>query len=242
VRFQLASRPLQNSDIVQRIMQQAGSRVAPTPLQPASFSDPIEFRQPRRAEALLRSPRISYVCFAFLRHPILEAPSPPRRGFTFLVEPEPEWTEWEHMANSSLERSPIHLLHRATQSADSVFDAKIGDLTTRQLAVLEAVVVNEGANQAVLGQVTGIDRATAAGLVKRLIRKGLLQRRRTAADARAYAVTLTDEGRRVLRKLGPVVKAVDKHVLASLPEARREPFLSSLRSVIATLGKSPAQR
>ena len=146
------------------------------------------------------------------------------------------------MANNSLERSPIHLLHRATQCADSVFDTKIGDLTTRQLAVLEAVAVHEGANQAILGQVTGIDRATAAGLVKRLMRKGLLQRRRTAADARAYAVTLTDEGRRVMRKLGPVAKAVDRHVLASLPEARREPFLSSLRSVIETLGKSRAQR
>ena len=98
------------------------------------------------------------------------------------------------------------------------------------------------ANQAILGQVTGIDRSTTTYLITRLIRKGLLQRRRTAADARAYAVNLTNEGRRELRKLGPVVKAVDKHVLASLPEARREPFLSSLRSVIETLGKSPAQR
>ena len=146
------------------------------------------------------------------------------------------------MANNSLERSPIHLLHRATQSADSVFDTSIGDLTTRQLAVLEAAAVHEGANQAILGQVTGIDRTTTTYLVKRLMRKGLLQRRRTTADTRAYAVKLTDKGRRVLRKLGPVAKAVDKHVLASLPEARREPFLSSLRSVIATLGKSPAQR
>ena len=146
------------------------------------------------------------------------------------------------MANNKLERSPIHLLHRATQSADSVFDTRIGDLTTRQLAVLEAVAVHEGANQAILGQVTGIDRATTTYLVKRLMRKGLLQRRRTPADTRAYAVTFTDEGRRLLRKLGPVVKAVDKHVLASLPEARREPFLSNLRSVIETLGKSPAQR
>jgi MarR family transcriptional regulator, temperature-dependent positive regulator of motility len=147
------------------------------------------------------------------------------------------------MANVSLERSPIHLLHRATQSADSVFDTKIGgDLTTRQLAVLEAVAVHEGANQPILGQVTGIDRSTTTYLVKRLMRKGLLQRRRTTADTRAYAVNLTNEGRRALRKLGPAVKAVDKHVLASLPEARREPFLSSLRSVIATLGKSPAQR
>jgi hypothetical protein len=50
--------------------------------------------------------------------------------------------------------------------------------------------------------------------------------------------TSADEGRRVLRKSGPVVKAVDERVLASLPEAQREPFLSCLRSVIEKLEKS----
>ena len=79
-------------------------------------------------------------------------------------------------------------------------------VSTRQLAILEAVAVHEGANQAILGQITGIDRSTTTYLVTRLIRKGLLQRRRTAADARAYAVNLTNERRRVLQKLDPVVK------------------------------------
>jgi DNA-binding MarR family transcriptional regulator len=145
------------------------------------------------------------------------------------------------MAVKDLGRSPIHVLHRATQCADSIFHTKIGDLTTRQLAVLEAVAVHKGASQTILTQVTGVDRSTMADLVKRLTRKGLLQRRRTAADARAYAVKLTDEGRRVLRKSGPLVKAVDERVLASLPEAQRELFLSSLRSVIEKLAKSPVQ-
>jgi DNA-binding MarR family transcriptional regulator len=145
------------------------------------------------------------------------------------------------MANNDLARSPIHVLHRATQSADSIFHTTIGDLTTRQLAVLEAVAVHDGASQMILTQVTGIDRSTISDLIKRLTRKRLLQRRRTAADARAYAVKLTDEGHRVLRKSGPVVKAVDERVLASLPAARREPFLSSLRSVIEKLETSPVQ-
>ena len=62
-----------------------------------------------------------------------------------------------------------------------------------------------------------------------------------SGDVGAYAVKLTDEGRRVLRKLGPVVKAVDERVLVSLSEAHREPFLSSLRSVIEKLQKPPVQ-
>ncbi|MFZ1102753.1 MAG: helix-turn-helix domain-containing protein, partial [Hyphomicrobiaceae bacterium] len=39
---------------------------------------------------------------------------------------------------------------------------------------------------------TGIDRSTLADIVRRLTRKGLLQRCRTNEDARAYAVRLTD--------------------------------------------------
>ena len=46
-------------------------------------------------------------------------------------------------------------------------------------------------------------------------RKGLLQRRRTKEDARAYAVKLTDEGWRVLRGAEPLAKRVDDSILDS---------------------------
>jgi DNA-binding MarR family transcriptional regulator len=146
-----------------------------------------------------------------------------------------------HMANI-LQRSPIHLLHRAIQAADSAFLAKISGLTSRQLAILEGVAAHDGASQTILTQITGIDRTTTAHLVKRLTRKGLLRRRRTSADARAYAVRLTAEGRHVLRESRPIVKAVDEHVLATLPEARREPFLGSLQSVIEALERPRGSR
>src|SRR6185312_16697833 len=110
-----------------------------------------------------------------------------------------------------LHRSPIHLLHRAGQCAGDIFHAetKDGDLTPRQLAVLVTVAQNEGLSQTGLVDRTGIDRSTLADIVRRLQRKGLLQRRRTKEDARAYAVKLTDEGRRVLRTAEPIAKKVD---------------------------------
>ena len=45
-----------------------------------------------------------------------------------------------------LQQSPTHLLHRAGQCADDIFQAemKINGLTPRQLAVLMAVAENEG--------------------------------------------------------------------------------------------------
>jgi hypothetical protein len=92
-----------------------------------------------------------------------------------------------------LARSPIHLLHRAHQAVGQIFTIgmQTNGLTARQLAVLVAVVENEGLSQTDLVERTGIDRSTVADIVKRLKGKGLLQRKRTKEDARAYAVKLS---------------------------------------------------
>ena len=90
-------------------------------------------------------------------------------------------------APNRLERSPLHLLHRAGQCAAEVFQAELGggDLTPRQFAVLVTVSQNEGLSQTHLVERTGIDRSTLADIVRRMLKKGLLQRRRTKEDARA---------------------------------------------------------
>jgi DNA-binding MarR family transcriptional regulator len=110
-----------------------------------------------------------------------------------------------------------------------------GDLTPRQLAVLVTVAQNEGLSQTGLVDCTGIDRSTMADLVRRMQRKGLLQRRRTKWDARAYAVKLTGEGRRVLRMAEPIAKRIDERVLEALPDRQRQQFVESLRAIVAAL-------
>ena len=90
------------------------------------------------------------------------------------------------MNSNGLDRSPIHLLHRASQCAADIFQAEIGrdELTPRQLAVLMAVSQNEGASQTDLVQATGVDRSTMADLVRRLHRK-VAEARRTRALTRS---------------------------------------------------------
>ena len=141
------------------------------------------------------------------------------------------------MAHSrhSLDRSPIHLLHRAGQCATEVFQAEITDLTPRQLAVLMTVANDEGASQTKLVNAIGVDRTTLGDIVRRLVRKGLLQRRRTPEDARANAVELTDQGRRVLSAALPVARRVDERVIGALPRKRREVFLAALTSIVEKL-------
>jgi DNA-binding MarR family transcriptional regulator len=83
---------------------------------------------------------------------------------------------------------------------------------------------------------TGIDRSTLADIVRRLLKKGLLQRRRTKDDARAYAVKLTDEGARVLKAAEPMARKVDDRILAALPAQQRERFIQDLNTIVRALG------
>ena len=141
-------------------------------------------------------------------------------------------------SSNGLDRSPVHLLHRAAQCAEVIFHAEIdlGGLTPRQFAVLMTVAQNEGLNQTGLVDRTGIDRQTVTEMVRRMQRKGLLERRRARNDARAYAVRLTDEGRRVLRTAEPLTKQVDDRILQALPSGkRRAEFIGALQTIATPL-------
>lgn len=144
---------------------------------------------------------------------------------------------------NQLQRSPIHQLHRAGQCAADIFQTEMGldDLTPRQYAVLLTVSQNEGLSQTHLVEKTGIDRSTLADVVRRMLKKGLLHRRRTREDARAYAVRLTEEGWKALRNADPVAKRVDERILAALPAAQRERFLADLEAIVDALGKAETE-
>ncbi len=133
-----------------------------------------------------------------------------------------------------LDRSAMHLLHRAGQCATDLFLAAARDsgLTPRQYAMLTTIAEEEGLTQTELVARTGIDRSTLADIVARLIARGLIQRRRAKHDARAYAVKLTAQGAKALRDAEPGASATDSRLLATLPPAKRQEFLESLHTIV----------
>lgn len=119
---------------------------------------------------------------------------------------------------SLADRSIVHLLHRASQIAENGFTIGIGkdDLTVRQVILLAAVSENEGANQTIIGKKTGIDRSTLANMVQRLVKRGLVARRRKKKDSRAYALKLTEAGEHTLATSLPILETVEVDLLARL--------------------------
>jgi DNA-binding MarR family transcriptional regulator len=142
-----------------------------------------------------------------------------------------------------LEGSATHLLHRATQCATELFAAEAGKdgLTARQFAILATIAENEGVSQTGLVQRTGIDRSTLADVIRRMISKGLILRKRTKDDARAYAVRLSEKGWRVLETAEPGATKADQRLLAGLSSAERKQFVDNLEKLISAV-EAKAQR
>lgn len=83
-------------------------------------------------------------------------------------------------------------LHRRTNAAFAGFG-----LTADQFVLLTALAEEGGATQKELVRRTGSDPNTMSEMLARLEARGLVLRKRHAADGRARSVSLTEEGRRV---------------------------------------------
>ena len=144
-------------------------------------------------------------------------------------------------ARGGLAASPSHLMHRALQLALDIYaeEAGPGGLTQRQFAVLEAVSRKAGLTQTDLVRATGIDRSTLADLVARMTARGLLQRERSALDARAKAVWLSPEGEAALATARPRVEAADKRIMGLLPKGKRKAFVDILAALAGEADAAP---
>lgn len=107
------------------------------------------------------------------------------------------------------------------------------DVTSTQYTVLVAAAERDGLSQQDIINATGIDRSTVSQVVQLLIRKGLLKRRRTRHDARAYAISVTEAGRKVLDASEPIIERVEEALVEALPASRARTFISNLRTIIA---------
>jgi len=139
-----------------------------------------------------------------------------------------------------LETSLSHLLRRAQQFAYDQFVQQMGtsSITPRQFIVLFAVNEEEGLSQTDLVNRTGIDRSTLADMISRMIKNGLLARKRTAEDARANSVRLTAAGRRALNSSLPRALAAEKALLELLPKTVQAELLKGLGQLASAIGST----
>lgn len=136
---------------------------------------------------------------------------------------------------SQAPRSLVHLLRRVDQCATQLYSKERteNDLTLRQLAIMSAISRQEDLSQTDLVAITGIDRSTVAGIVSRLIAKGLLERRRSTIDGRAYCVRLSKRGSRAVAGADRLYTRIEKKLLAGVSPAEAAQFISTLRAILS---------
>jgi DNA-binding MarR family transcriptional regulator len=133
----------------------------------------------------------------------------------------------------SLRDAPGHLLRRCHQRSEELFTARVGKdgPTRQQVALLVTACQHPEASQAELVAKTGIDKNTLAHMIQRLVARGLLERRRTAHDARTNSITATPAAVKLLDEVMPEVRRVQDEILAPLPVELRPVFQHCLRLI-----------
>lgn len=132
-----------------------------------------------------------------------------------------------------LEDVPSHLLRRAHFKAEEMFANTFAqeDVTPRQKAALVLLHQEPGLNQNALAERLSMDRNTVAEMVKRMSAGGLIERRPSPSDARAYQLYVAAGGIGLLNRVMPKDAAVEDQLLAKLPPEYRALFIKCLRLI-----------
>jgi len=119
-----------------------------------------------------------------------------------------------------IESSIGFMLSKAYQRAWATLREEIEpyDLTPPQFALLAFLWQQDGLTQVELSEKGQIDRSTVGGLVDRLERSGLLERRQHPQDRRAYKICLTEHGKAMENTLSACAERSLKRFTTGLTE------------------------
>ena len=117
-----------------------------------------------------------------------------------------------------LYRMPGHLIRRAQQVSTAIFadECAAFDLTAVQYAALCAIEANPQIDATRLSSLIAFDRSTIGDVLERMEAKGWIFRMSSAQDRRIKLVSLSREGVKLLRQVGPAVGRVQERLLAPL--------------------------
>ncbi|OZI42025.1 MarR family transcriptional regulator [Bordetella genomosp. 5] len=102
------------------------------------------------------------------------------------------------------------------------------DITPQRFSALTLIANNDGMKLTDLARALGIARSGAVQVVDQLQALGMVERRETPADRRAYALAVTASGRRALQQITAAVQSHDQRISARLAPAQRRQLIELL--------------
>lgn len=108
------------------------------------------------------------------------------------------------------------LQQRSFRDHETAFGAR--GLNPAKHAMLTLIRANPGIMQVQLGDVLGIHGPNVTNLVKQLKQDGLVSRKRSTEDARAFGLNLTPHGEAAVTEIEELADAVDRKCVSSLTD------------------------
>jgi DNA-binding MarR family transcriptional regulator len=129
-------------------------------------------------------------------------------------------------------------LRMAQAAAFQAFSRLASEIGTRpgRFATLMLIGRNPGISQTALSRANGRDKSSLTPVLNDLERRGLVIRRRTRADQRAYRLSLTPAGRRLLAALTRCAREHEKNLDRIIGAKDQKGFVRVLKRIIAGVG------
>jgi DNA-binding MarR family transcriptional regulator len=129
-------------------------------------------------------------------------------------------------------------LRMAQAAAFQAFSRLASEIGTRpgRFATLMLIGRNPGISQTALSRANGRDKSSLTPVLNDLARRGLIVRRRTRADQRAYRLSLTPAGRRLLAELTQCAREHEKKLDRIIGAKEQKGFVQVLKRIIADMG------
>jgi len=129
-------------------------------------------------------------------------------------------------------------LRMAQAAAFQGFARLASEIGTRpgRFATLMLIGRNPGISQTALSRANGRDKSSLTPVLNDLARRGLVLRRRTRADQRAYRLSLTPAGRRLLAQLTQCAREHEKKLDRIIGAKEQRGFVRVLKRIIAEMG------
>lgn len=113
--------------------------------------------------------------------------------------------------------------------------ARASGITRAQWRTLTVLSRNEGAHQGALAELLEVEPITLCRMIDRLADAGLVERRRSPTDRRAWNIYLADRARPLLDQLRLLADALVAETMAGLAQPARDQLTAALLSMRANL-------
>ncbi len=140
---------------------------------------------------------------------------------------------------NALSGSVGFLLARTARSLKRALEGRLSEhnITATQYVVLEVLRERDGVSLSLLGRKLYFDNPTITGIVDRMERDGLVERRRIANDRRVINVFLTAKGKELAHRTCDIAEVINHEAMDKFSPRQEQGLISMLNIIWQTMNE-----